>query len=189
MVRSYDMNKRHNKISRTLSKVLRHDPASIGLALDSEGWADVGELLAGLTKNGHKTDRDLLIEVVEGGNNTRFTFSEDRSKIRANQGHSVEIDLKKSKTSPPEYLYHATAVRSMEAIEVEGLSKMKRQHVHLSIDGRAAHAAGKRHGEPIILEIASRLLESHGHKFYLIENEVWLTDDIPPDYLTRRFFM
>ena len=181
------MSQKNNKLSRTLSLVLRHDPGAIGLALDSEGWAAVQELLDCMTRHGKKLDLVLLQNIVKESDKQRFRFSDDGQRIRANQGHSVPVDLKLKKQSPPDLLYHGTATRFMDTIEREGLRKMTRQHVHLSPDIRTAHAVGKRHGRPVILEIAARSMADHGFQFYLSENGVWLTEEVPPDYLIRRF--
>ncbi len=181
------MTPKEKRISRLLSLVLRHDPASIGLTLDSQGWAKVDDLLDCLAKHKKETSLESLQTIVAENNKSRFAFSEDETKIRASQGHSINIDLQLTPQSPPEFLYHGTCTRFMEAIEKEGLMKMSRQHVHLSADISTAHTVGKRHGNPIILEVAASLMESHHFKFYLSENQVWLTDHVPPDYLTRRF--
>lgn len=175
-----------NKLSRTLSLVLRHDPASIGLSLDREGWASVDELLACLNQRGRTIDRAALAQVVRENNKQRFRFSEDGLRIRANQGHSIEIDLKLKAQAPPDILYHGTASRFMPSIEREGLKKMTRQHVHLSADLRTAHSVGKRHGKPVVLEISADSMAGHGFVFYLSENGVWLTNEVPVDYLRRR---
>ncbi|YCM43979.1 RNA 2'-phosphotransferase [Verrucomicrobiaceae bacterium 227] len=181
------MSQKNNKLSRTLSLVLRHDPGAINLTLDPEGWASVDELLACMTRYGKRIDLLTLQEIVAGSDKQRFRFSDDGQRIRANQGHSIQIDLQLEAQSPPDVLYHGTALRFMDAIEKEGLKKMARQHVHLSPDIRTAHAVGMRHGRPVILEIAARSLANHGFQFYLSENGVWLTEEVPPDYLVRRF--
>jgi len=183
------MAKLENKISRTLSLVLRHDPASIGLTLDPQGWAKVDDLIACLKKDGRKIDLPLLERVVEtpAPEQRRFSFSADRSSIRANDGHSVPIAHPFTEKPPPDLLYHATALLHMDEIEIYGLLKMDRPHVHLFHDPRDAHVIGQRHGKHVILEVASRLMASHDFKFYLAENGVWLTDTVPPDYLNRQF--
>ena len=181
------MGKLENKISRTLSLVLRHDPASIGLTLDPQGWAKVSDLLTCLKKKGSKIDLLLLQKIVHDSAQKRFSFSGDRESIRANDGHSVPINYPFTEQSPPDVLYHSTALLHMDEIEISGLLKMARSHVHLFHDPRDAHIAGQRHGKHVILEIAARLMVKHGFKFYLSENNVWLTEEVPPDYLNRRF--
>lgn len=181
------MSKQNTKISRTLSLVLRHDPGAINLTLDSEGWAKVDELLACMVRDGKKIDHALLKKIVAESDKPRFRFSDDGERIRANQGHSIDVDLKMKEQSPPDLLYHGTTSRFMNIIANEGLKKMKRRHVHLSSDIRTAHAVGMRHGQPVIIEISARSMETHGFRFYLAENGVWLTEEVPPDYLNRRF--
>jgi putative RNA 2'-phosphotransferase len=176
------MTKNKQKVGRFLSLVLRHDPASIGLKLDSQGWAKIDDLLAGLKKNSKILSRDGLQTIVEQSKQ-RFFFSEDGDSIRASQGHSVDIDIKLTAESPPELLYHSTCSRFMDSIESKGLSKMSRQHVQLCGDVRIAHEVGRKHRKPIILEIAARLMESHRFQFFKSEDGVWLTETVPPDYL------
>lgn len=180
------MTKHEQKISRFLTLVLRHDPASIGLKLDPHGWADIHDLIQCLAAHGKSISLSGLQNIVASNNKQRFAFSDDTNSIRASQGHSINIDLKLTPKSPPEVLYHGTTSRVMDSIEQEGLSKMSRQHVHLSSDLRTAHEVGKRHGSPIILEVAARLMESHHFNFFQSDNGVWLTDSVPPDYLNGR---
>ena len=181
------MTKNEQRTSRFLSLVLRHDPGAIGLSLDAEGWADVKTLLDRLKEHRKSVTRDMLENIVSENNKQRFHFSEDGTRIRAAQGHSIEIDFKLVAKTPPDVLYHGTASRFVEEIANDGILKMSRQHVHLCEDPRAAHLVGQRHGRAIILEIAAKLMTSHGHQFYLSENGVWLTEHVPPDYLNRRF--
>ncbi|MEJ6581886.1 MAG: RNA 2'-phosphotransferase [Akkermansiaceae bacterium] len=181
------VNKYDIKISRTLSLVLRHNPGAIGLTLDDEGWADIDELLTCLAKQSKTIDLATLDKVVTENSKQRFSFSKDGQRIRANQGHSIDVDLKLTEKIPPKILYHGTASRFIEMIESEGLKSMTRQHVHLSPDIRTAHAVGQRHGIPVILEITADSMVKHGFKFYHSENGVWLTEKVPPDYLNRRF--
>ena len=176
------MTKNEQKIGRFLSLVLRHDPASIGLTLDSQGWAGIDELLACLKSNGKKLTPEGLQAIV-GNSKQRFVFSDDGDRIRASQGHSVNIDIKLTPESPPELLYHSTCSRFMDSIESKGLTKMSRQHVHLCGDIRSAHEIGRKHRKPVILEIAARLMESHRFQFFKSEDGVWLTESVPPDYL------
>ena len=181
------MSKIEKRISRVMSLVLRHDPSSIGLSLDENGWAVVDELVVCLNRDGKRADRKMIETVVANSDKQRFRISEDGRLIRANQGHSVAIDLKMEKKSPPKWLYHGASAKSMGAIEREGLVKGSRQHVHLSPDKETAKKVGARHGKPVVLEVAAQMLEQHGYHFYLSENGVWLTDHVPPDYLNQRF--
>ncbi|MDA7881538.1 RNA 2'-phosphotransferase [Akkermansiaceae bacterium] len=181
------MSKFENRLSRTLSLVLRHDPGAIGLQLDERGWAGIEELLRCLNNKGKRIDRALLEKIVASSDKQRFRISDDGLSIRANQGHSVCIELDLEEKAPPEFLFHGTASRFMSVIEREGLQKQSRHHVHLSSDQEAARKVGARHGKPVVLAVAAQLMVRHGYRFYLSENGVWLTDEVPPDYLNQRF--
>jgi len=181
------MSKFENQLSRFLSLVLRHDPGSIGLQLDENGWAKLTDLIACMKTHGKRVDDAMILRVVETSDKQRFRLSDDGLSIRANQGHSIAIDLKLEEMDPPQWLYHGTAVKSMPAIVREGLRKQSRQHVHLSVDRETAKKVGSRHGKPVVLEIAAQLMAQHGYRFYRAENGVWLTDHVPPDYLNQRF--
>ena len=181
------MSKSQNRLSRTLSLVLRHDPGVIGLKLDEHGWARIDELLDCLNRKGKRIDLGLLEKIVVESDKQRFRISDDGKMIRANQGHSISIELDLEEEEPPEWLYHGTASRFMDAIEREGLQKQSRHHVHLSPDQEIARKVGARHGKPVVLEVAAQLMAKHGYRFFLSENGVWLTDAVPPDYLNQRF--
>jgi putative RNA 2'-phosphotransferase len=141
------------RISKFLSLVLRHEPAKFGVVLDAAGWTPVEALLAACARHGHAIDRAILERVVAENDKTRFSFDETGTRIRANQGHSVEVELGYEAATPPHLLYHGTAMRFVEAIRAEGLKKMARHHVHLSADAVTAHAVGQRHGKPAVLVI------------------------------------
>ena len=181
------MSKSQSRLSRTLSLVLRHDPGVIGLILDGHGWARIDELLDCLNRKGKRVDRDLLEKIVAESDKQRFRISKDGKRLRANQGHSILIELNFEEKDPPQWLYHGTASRFMNAIEREGLQKQSRHHVQLSGDKDTARKAGARHGKPVVLEVAAQLMVSHGHQFFQSENGVWLVDEVPPDYLNQRF--
>lgn len=172
------------KTSKFLSFVLRHKPEAIGLTLDAEGWADVDDLLA-RADPALALDRALLEEVVATSDKKRFALSEDGRRIRANQGHSVAVDLGLERREPPALLFHGTATRFLAAIEREGLKPGRRQHVHLSRDVETARTVGRRHGKPVILQVAAGTLHAAGQAFYLSDNGVWLTDHVAPAALTR----
>jgi putative RNA 2'-phosphotransferase len=163
--------------SKHLSLVLRHDPGSVGLTLDAAGWADVPKLLTAM-----KMTREQLDEVVRDNSKKRFEFNPDGTKIRASQGHSVEVDLGYEEKEPPETLYHGTANKLLDVLIAEGIKKMSRQHVHLSKDVKTAIEVGRRHGPPVVLEVFARMMHADGHKFYLSTNGVWLTDHVPSKY-------
>ena len=170
-------------ISKLLSLVLRHQPATIGLSLDEGGWADIAVLLDKLAAYGKPLLKTELLDIVHTNNKQRFAFSEDGLRIRANQGHSINVELQLMPVTPPAYLYHGTVERSLASILAEGLQKMKRQHVHLSADVETATIVGSRRGQPVILKVDSAAMHSDGLVFYLSGNKVWLTDAVPAQYI------
>lgn len=170
-------------VSKFLSLVLRHSPETIGLKLDENGWADVEELIAKCSKNGNSLNAELLDYVVENNDKKRFAFNEDKTKIRASQGHSISVELNMKEAEPSEFLYHGTVGKFMESIKLEGLQKMSRQHVHLSKDKETAIKVGSRRGAPQILTVRSGAMYRDGFKFYLSENNVWLTAEVPAKYI------
>lgn len=177
--------KQINKISKFLSFVLRHKPEAIGLALDANGWANLDELIDRANASGEVSylNRDLILEVVNTSDKKRFIIADNGQQIRANQGHSVDIDLQLKPTVPPEILYHGTATRFLDSILEKGLMPQQRQHVHLSMDIETASAVGQRYGKPIILKIKALLMHEQGFQFYRSENGVWLTERVPNTYI------
>ena len=173
----------NEKISKFLSYVLRHRPDEIGLQLDAEGWASVSELIEKARSAGTILTPPLIEEVVRTNDKQRFALSADGSRIRANQGHSVQVELNLPPTQPPEFLYHGTATRFVDAIRRDGLKAMSRQHVHLSIDEPTAQKVGQRHGKPIILKIHAGEMWRAGQQFFLSENGVWLTEKVEVKYI------
>jgi putative RNA 2'-phosphotransferase len=171
--------------SKLLSYVLRHRPDSIGLALDAHGWADAGELLACLAAHNKPVDRALLERVVAENDKQRFAFSEDGSRIRASQGHSIDVDLQLRAAEPPAVLYHGTASRFLKSILASGLRAGARHHVHLSADRETATRVGARHGFPAVLVVDAARMHADGIAFYQSDNGVWLTGDVKPSYLRR----
>ena len=179
------MNEKETKrISKFLSLILRHKPHIIDIQLNEEGWADVDELLEKWKNQREAITLEQLQYVVENNDKQRFTFNDDQTKIRANQGHSIDIQLNLEAQIPPETLYHGTATRFLDAIFEKGLIKGKRQHVHLSLDSETATKVGKRHGKLAMLLVQSGEMHEAGFEFYLSKNGVWLTDHVPPEYLT-----
>lgn len=172
-------------LSKFLSLVLRHQPQTIGLTLDAAGWADVEELLTRLTHHGHPADRALLETLVAQSDKQRFALSPDGQRIRANQGHSVPVELGYTPQTPPELLYHGTATRHLEAIRAEGLVRGSRHHVHLSPDTDTARRVGQRHGRPAVLTVRAGDMSRAGHAFFVSDNGVWLTDAVPPQFLAE----
>lgn len=172
-----------SRTARLLSLVLRHAPERIGLTLGADGWVPTRDLLAALRRHGHRTTPEELAGIVSADDKGRFTLSDDGGRIRAAQGHSVEVDLGLQPVEPPETLYHGTASRSLDAIFEEGLRPMTRRHVHLSIDAETATRVGGRHGRPVVLEVAAGALHRAGSPFYRADNGVWLVDAVPPGAL------
>ena len=168
------------KVSKHLSKHLRHRPERLGLTLAPGGWVAVDELLARLAEHGFPLTRAELEEVVDRNDKRRFAFDPSGTRIRASQGHSVAVDLQLRPAAPPEILFHGTSTRAAEAIRREGLRPMGRHHVHLSPDAVTAARVGARHGKPVVLEIAAGELARAGHEFLLSDNGVWLTAGVPP---------
>lgn len=171
--------------SKLLSYVLRHRPDSIALTLDGQGWADVGELLSCLAAHGKPLDRALLERVVADNDKQRFALSEDGSRIRASQGHSIAVDLQLREAEPPDVLYHGTASRFLKAILASGLKAGARHHVHLSADPQTATQVGARHGFPAVLRVDAARMRADGIAFYQSDNGVWLTAAVKPKYLSQ----
>lgn len=169
--------------SKFLSLVLRHQPQLIGITLDEQGWVSVEELLQQANAHGTKIDLELLKHVVETNAKKRFAFDEGGQKIRASQGHSVEVDLGYEPQIPPATLYHGTGQQSVTGILAAGIEKRSRQHVHLSFDRETAINVGSRHGKPAIFIVMAGEMHKNGHAFYLSENKVWLTDEVPSAFL------
>ena len=169
--------------SKFLSLILRHKPEEISLSLDENGWAVINELIEKSKAKKVYFDIDILTEVVETNNKKRFTFNEDKTKIRANQGHSIDIDLNLEPMEPPTELYHGTAIANVDSIRKSGIEKRKRQHLHLSHELDTAKNVGSRHGKPIILVIDSKQMYEDGCLFYFSKNGVWLTEYIDPKYI------
>lgn len=170
------------RASKFMSLVLRHDPGKIGLELDGSGWARIEDLVQ--RSNGRLSD-SLVREIVESNDKQRFAISEDGQQIRANQGHSIDIDLGLKPVKPPEILYHGTSERTLPRIQSNGLHRMSRQHVHLSSSIETALAVGRRHGKPVVLSVAAGRMDRDGIRFFKSENGVWLVAAVPPDYLSQ----
>lgn len=176
-------NKTAKNLSKLLSFVLRHKPEFIGVKLDTEGWADVDILIAQLNAHGTAVDRDLLDHVVETNSKKRFAFNENKKLIRASQGHSIPIELGYVAQTPPDVLFHGTAEKFVASILNTGLEKRSRQHVHLSLDLQTATQVGSRHGKPVIFTIQAGEMQAAGYSFYLSDNNVWLTDRVPVEFI------
>lgn len=166
--------------SRWMSKVLRHAPESVGLALDEAGWVDVDALLRAAHGAGVALDRAMLDRIVGENDKQRFALSADGRRIRASQGHSVPVQLGLAPRTPPEVLFHGTAEGNLASIRRQGLRPGRRTHVHLSADEATAVAVGRRHGRPVVLRVPAGRMHAAGHAFYRSDNGVWLTDAVPP---------
>jgi putative RNA 2'-phosphotransferase len=169
--------------SKFLRLVLRHEPERIGLTLDTAGWVSVNELLQAAEEHGTRITLEELKHIVATSEKKRFAFSDDSMRIRANQGHSVEVELQYEPQTPPEILYHGTASRFLESIRQGGLSKMQRHHVHLSAEKVTTLEVGARRGRPVLLVIRARDMQRAGHTFYCSANQVWLVDHVPPQFI------
>jgi putative RNA 2'-phosphotransferase len=179
------MDRRMITVSKYLAKHLRHAPAALGLTLQSGGWVQVDDLLAASVGRGFAITYDEQIECVETNDKKRFSLNETGDQIRANQGHSVEVDLHLEEKEPPVTLYHGTVERFLPSIMAEGLRKGKRHHVHLSMDVETARKVGARRGKPIILQVDAGRMHGQGYRFLLSVNGVWLTNLVPADFLTK----
>lgn len=174
-----------NKASIFLSLILRHKPEVIGIELNHQGYANVSELLEGMKKDGqYPIDIDMLKEIVANDKKGRYSFNSDYTMIRANQGHSVKVDVGLKEIKPPTILFHGTADKNLESILKKGLDKRSRLYVHLSDNITTALEVGKRHGDPVVLVIDSKKMYKLGYKFYLSENNVWLTEKIPSEFIS-----
>lgn len=180
-----EQNKEEVRLGKFLSLVLRHSPSSAEIKLDENGWADVKQLIQGMCKVGKKIDILTLERIVIENNKQRYSFNADKTKIRANQGHSIPVDIQLKKKSPPDFLYHGTASRFLGSIKLEGIKKQTRQYVHLSADKETALAVGRRHGTPVVLVIDAKKMQKHGFEFYLSENNVWLCNEIGWKYILK----
>lgn len=173
------------EISKYISLILHHKPEVIGITLDEHGWADVEQLIQGISKT-KKINREMLEEIVRTDNKKRYSFNEDKTKIRANQGHSIQVDVELEKRTPPEFLWHGTAEKYVAAIEQQGLIPKSRLYVHLSEDIETASNVGNRHGNLVVYKICSKRMEKDGYEFYYSKNGVWLTKKVPVEYLEQK---
>jgi putative RNA 2'-phosphotransferase len=177
------MEKELKLISKLLSLVLRHQPKKLGLVLNENGWANVADLIEKMNANAMQINLQKLQTVVEQNDKKRFTLNEDKTMIRASQGHSIEVELNLEVALPPSFLYHGTVAKNLDAIRKQGLQKMSRQHVHLSMDKETAIKVGSRRGPPVILTVLASDMQNEGFIFYLSANNVWLTDKVPPNFI------
>jgi len=179
------MNAEHLKrISKGLSYVLRHRPDSVGLELEPGGWIAVETLIDSFLRTGKTLSPEILKEVVNQNDKQRFEFSDDGLKIRARQGHSVEVELGYEPAKPPSVLYHGTAAHNLDSIFEQGLLEGRRHHVHLSTNKQTMIQVAMRHGKPVLLAVEAAQMHAGGHEFFVTGNQVWLTEHVPPKYIT-----
>lgn len=170
--------------SKFISLILRHKPETIGITLDEHGWANVDELIAGIAKT-HPIDMAILEQIVAEDEKQRYSFNEDKTLIRANQGHSIPVDVELEEKQPPEILYHGTGEKYVSSINEQGLIPKSRLYVHLSKDEETAVKVGQRHGKPVIYKVKSGEMYNDGYKFFRSVNGVWLTKSVPVKYLIK----
>lgn len=174
---------RRVRISKYLSKYLRHAPGDIGLTLEPGGWVAFDALLVAAARHGFPVTREELDEVVATSEKQQFAFNEARTKIRANQGHSVSVEMDFEPAAQPDELYHGTAEANLPAVLRDGLLRLRRHHVHMSKDEATAAAVGRRHGKPVVLAVVAGKMAADGFAFFVSANGVWLVDNVPPEYL------
>ena len=170
--------------SRFISLILRHKPETIGICLDEHGWAKVDELIAGIAKT-RPFDMRMLEEIVRTDEKQRYSFNEDKTLIRANQGHSIPVDVELEQKLPPDILWHGTGEKYMDSFDEQGLLQKSRLYVHLSGDYETAAKVGSRHGKPVVYEVNTRQMQADGYVFYQSVNGVWLTKHVPVKYLKK----
>ncbi|MGN0495659.1 MAG: RNA 2'-phosphotransferase [Lachnospiraceae bacterium] len=170
--------------SRYMSLILRHRPETIGISLDEHGWANVDELIAGIART-HEFNMDILEEIVRTDNKQRYSFNKDKTLIRANQGHSIPVDVELEEAEPPEQLWHGTGEKYVASIDKQGLIPKSRLYVHLSKDKETAINVGKRHGKPVLYIVKAEDMRKDDYQFFLSKNGVWLTKEVPVKYLEK----
>ncbi len=170
--------------SKFISLILRHKPETIGITLDEHGWANVDELIEGISKT-QPFGREMLDEIVATDEKGRYSFNEDKTLIRANQGHSISVDVELEEKEPPEILYHGTGEKYVASIDEQGLISKSRLYVHLSLDEETAKKVGSRHGKPVIYIVKSGQMSRDGIPFFLSANGIWLVKEVPVTYLVR----
>ena len=187
----YLMNRRRSDnhlkhTSKFISLILRHNPGAAGISLDEHGWANVQELIDGINRSdGHILDMEMLEEIVRTDEKQRYSFNEDHTLIRANQGHSIPVDVDLEEKIPPDILWHGTGEKYVSSIDRQGLIPKSRLYVHLSSDMETARKVGCRHGRPVIYQVDCRRMVQDGYSFFLSANKVWLTKEVPVQYLSK----
>lgn len=174
------------KLSTFIAYILRHNPAAVGISIDTHGWARVNDLIDGINRTGRHIDFETLNIIVLNDSKSRYSFNDDKTKIRANQGHSISVDLQMTEINPPDTLYHGTTEKYLNGIKEFGILKKSRNFVHLSSDIDTAMKVGARHGKAVVLVINAKEMARCGHKFYLSANGVWQTDYVPFSFVCER---
>lgn len=182
--RMIKMTKDEKETSKYISLILRHKPETIGISLDEHGWADVQELIKGVSKT-HPLNMESLVRIVEEDEKQRYSFNNDNTLIRANQGHSIPVDVELEEVVPPEILYHGTGEKYVSSIDKQGLIPKSRLYVHISGDEDTAISVGRRHGKPVVYRIRSGEMHRDGFIFFRSVNGVWLTKEVPAKYLEK----
>ena len=172
-----------NSTSKFISRILRHEPEIIGITLDEHGWANVDELIAGIAET-RPFSMEMLEEIVRTDEKQRYSFNEDKTLIRANQGHSVPVDVELEQRTPPDVLWHGTGKKYVDSIDRVGLIPKSRLYVHLSADYKTAIKVGQRHGSPMVYQIDARRMSEEGYVFFRSVNGVWLIKAVPREYMT-----
>lgn len=171
------------RCSRFISRALRHEPALLGISLDPEGWASVTDLLKGLKASGFPINRIMLHAIVKEDKKGRYSLSPDKRKIRANHGHSVEVNLGLEPRLPPTLLYHGTARANIQSIKKQGIRRQERLYVHLSPDEETAMNVGRRHGHAVVLPVRAALMNSQGFRYFRSDTGIWLTKEVPASFI------
>ena len=172
--------------SQFISLILRHKPESIGISLDEHGWADVKKLITGVNRSkDHFLDMETLEEIVQSDEKQRYSFNEDHTLIRTNQGHSIPVDVELEERIPPEEIYHGTGEKYVSPIDEQSLIPKSRLYVHLSADVSTAKKVGSRHGRSVIYTVDCKKMTEDGYKFFLSANGLWLTKSVPAGYLSK----
>lgn len=185
-MKNVSSDKRMRNTSKFISLILRHKPEVIGISLDEHGWADVEDLIAGVNRSeGHSLDVRTLEEIVRTDEKQRYSFNDDHTLIRANQGHSIPVDVELEEKTPPDVLWHGTGEKYVSSIDAQGLIPKSRLYVHLSVDVETAKKVGSRHGKPVIYQVDCRKMTEDGILFYQSANKVWLTKAVPVEYLSK----
>ena len=174
----------YTEVSKYISLILRHKPEVVGLKLDAHGWVNVDQLIEGVSRK-YMINQSILEEIVETDNKQRYSFNADKTKIRANQGHSSLIAFTNFLPVPCQSTSGGLHSSNSTSTLTEGLIPKSRLYVHLSKDPETARQVGARHGELVLYVVSAGQMFRDGYKFYLSKNGVWLTKEVPVKYLER----